>query len=129
MVKYIAVHYKMSIWYTLYDDLKNLPLNKFEVNLSVSAIWMQFILISVLRNFNLCMPSTQHMYIVIKYLQPILQFTTQKVKFELHMFTAYRCSLEMATWNTWRMLVLSPIFIVQFVGNNGYFCINIAQSI
>jgi len=45
MVKYIAVQYIVSIWYTLLDDIQDLPLNNFEVYLSISDVWMHFIVI------------------------------------------------------------------------------------
>ena len=65
MVKYTTVQYIVSIWYTMHDDIQDLPLNKFEVNFQVSDVWMNFILIWALHNVNLCMPSTPHMDIVI----------------------------------------------------------------
>jgi len=65
MVKYIAVQYIVSIWYTLLDDIQDLPLNNFEVYLSISDVWMHFIVIWALHNFKLCMLSTPHIGIVI----------------------------------------------------------------
>lgn len=60
--------------------MQGLALNKSEVNLLVSYVWMDFILICVLYVCNLYSLSTPHVDVVVIQLQCILRFTADEVK-------------------------------------------------